>query len=123
MAIKVLVSLDYPGLNALVDLANKDFNDLPLFILNQLAQNPEILARVIVPSLLNDFNTNDAKKKYASLAALNRLFVMTKVGGGLPILINLLQEGNMDRQLIISTILACGPSGENAILKVIFPLF
>lgn len=86
--------------------------------MNQLAQCPEIQARVIVPSLLNDFNSNDVKKKYASLAALNRMFAMTKFGGGLAILINLLQEGNLDKQLIISTILACGPSGEAAILKV-----
>lgn len=48
------------------------------------------MAKVIVPSLLNDFNASDNKKKYASLAALNRLFIMTKYGGGLPILINLL---------------------------------
>lgn len=118
-AIRVLVNLDYPGLSALLDLANKDFNDLPLLILNCLAQVPEIQARVIVPSLLNDFNSNDSKKKYASLAALNRLLIMTKYGGGLPVLVNLLLEGSLDRQLIVSTILGCGQSGEQAILKIL----
>ena len=91
------MNLDYPGFNALLEIANKDFSDLPMYILNQIAQNPEIMARVIVPSLLNDFNGSDNKKKYSSLAALNRLFLMAKYGGGLPILINLLQEGTLDR--------------------------
>jgi hypothetical protein len=118
-AFKTLLSYDFPGLNALLDLANKDFNDIPLYILNQFAQSPEIQARVIVPSLLNDFNSSDTKKKASSLAALNRLFSMTKFGGGLPILINLLQDANLDKSVIVSTILACGSSGEQALLKIL----
>lgn len=31
------MSLDYPGFYALIDVANKDFNDVPIYILNKLA--------------------------------------------------------------------------------------
>ena len=117
-AFKILTDLDYPGFFALIELANKDFNQLPLEILNLLAQCPEILTRVIVPSLLNSFGSNDQKKKYSSLAALNRMFGMVKFGGGLPVLIPLLNEGVLDRELIASTILASGPIGEQTIIKV-----
>ena len=117
-AFKILTDLDYPGFFALIELANKDFNQLPLEILNLLAQCPEILTRVIVPSLLNSFGSNDQKKKYSCLAALNRMFGMVKFGGGLPALIPLLNEGMLDRELIASTILASGPIGEQTILKV-----
>ena len=115
---KALANLDYPGLYALFDLASKDFDDIPFYVLNQLAQVPETQARIIVPALLNDLGTTDNKKRIASLAALNRMLGMVKMGGGLPILISLLQEGSLDRQLVASTILAAGPVGESALLKV-----
>lgn len=115
---KVLANLDYPGLYALFDLASKDFDDVPFYVLNQLAQVPEIQARIIVPALLNDLGTTDNKKRIASLAALNRTLGMVKMGGGLPMLISLLQEGSLDRQLVASTILGAGPVGESTLLKV-----
>lgn len=121
-AIQTLADFDYPGLFALLDLTNKDFDELPLDILNRLAQVPEIQARVIVPSLLNSLSSPDSKKKYSSLAALNRMFGMIKYGGGLPVLINLLNEGNIEREIIASCIMASGPAGEQTLLKV-FLLF
>lgn len=40
------------------------------------------------------------------------MFSMIWKGGALPILINLLNEGSIDRQLVVSTIRACGEVGE-----------
>lgn len=117
-AYQILLNLDYPGLFALIDLANKDFDELPLEVLNKLAQWPEIQAKVIVPSLLSTFGANDQKKKFSALAALNRMFGMIKYGGSLPVLINLLTEGYLDRELIASTLRAAGPQGEQTLLKV-----
>lgn len=31
------MNLDYPGFYALIDVANKDFNDVPIYVLNKLA--------------------------------------------------------------------------------------
>jgi len=52
---------------------------------------------VIIPSLLNDINTGDAKKKVSSLSALNRMYSMIWKGGSLPLLINYLNDGSLDR--------------------------
>jgi len=41
-------------------------------------------------------------------------------GGGIPILVTLLNDGNLDRQLIVSAIRACGEQGEKTLLKVFF---
>ena len=120
-AFKVLTNLDYPGLYALFDLASKEFDEIPFYVLNLLAQFPEIQARIIVPSLLNDLASGDNKKRTASLAAMNRMFAMVKYGGGLPVLISLLQDGSLDRQLGASTILATGPIGEQTLIKVFSP--
>ena len=71
-----------------------------------------------MPSLLNDLASTDSKRRTASLAALNRMFGMIKFGGGLPVLVSLLQDGSLDRQLVASTILGAGPLGEQTLLKV-----
>jgi len=63
-------------------------------------------------------NSPDPKKKHSSLAALNRMYGMIRYGGGLPVLISLLNQGNLDKELLASCILASGPSGEQVLLKV-----
>jgi hypothetical protein len=76
---------------------------------------------VIIPSLINDINnSNLPKKRISSLAALNRLFGLIFKGGALPTLINLLNEGTIDRQLVVSTIRAAGEIGEQTLLRVIY---
>jgi hypothetical protein len=37
-----LINLDYPGLYALLDIANKDFNEIPLYVMNKLAETEEL---------------------------------------------------------------------------------
>lgn len=58
-----------------------------MYILNRLAENREIQTTVIVPSLLNDFTASSNKKKLESLAALNRMYRLVYLGGGLPVLV------------------------------------
>ena len=107
-------------MNGLLDIANRDFNDLPIYILSRIAQCPEIQAKIIVPSLVNELNSADGKKKVAALAALNRLLYIVHQGGALPALVTLLQEGVLDRQLIACIILGSGVIGEQALIKVNF---
>jgi hypothetical protein len=115
-----LANLDYPGLYALLDIANKDFNEIPLFVMNSLAQTQELQLCVVIPSLLNDINSSqDPKKRISSLAALNRMKSLIWQGGALPILITILNEGQVDRQLVVSTIRACGEVGEQTLLKIL----
>ncbi|EGR34180.1 HEAT repeat protein [Ichthyophthirius multifiliis] len=118
-AFLALINLDYPGFYALLDIANKDFNDIPLYIQNKFAQTEEIQLLVIIPSLLNDINTGDMKKKIQSLCALNRMYSLIYKANGLPLLVNILNEGNIDRQLIVSVIRACGEIGEQTLLKIL----
>ena len=88
--------------------------------MSRIAQCPEIQAKIIVPSLINELNSTDGKKKMVALAALNRLLHIVHQGGALPTLITLLQEGSLDRQLIACVILGSGPIGEQALIKVIY---
>jgi len=53
-----------------------------------------------------------------SLAALNRMNSLIVKSGTLPVLVKLLEEGNLDRQLITSCIRSSGPIGENLLIKV-----
>ncbi len=58
-----LYQLDYPGLYALIDVANKANSQLATWILNKLATLFEIQANVIVPSLIQDVLNGTNKKK------------------------------------------------------------
>jgi len=90
IAFHCLINLEYPGLQTLLDIANKDFEVVSMYILNKLAQSREIQTTVVVPALLNDFTASSNKKKLESLAALNRMYNLVYQGGGLPVLIQLL---------------------------------
>ena len=119
-AFHALQRLDYPGLQALLELTSREFNDLPLYILNKIAQSPEIQASIIVPALINEFTSIDSKRRASALAAMNRMYGAISRGGAVPSLVNLMQEGSLDRLLIASTLLASGELGEQALLKVNF---
>lgn len=115
-----LLNLEYPGFYALCYILNREFTDTPDFILNKLANSTQIQTLVVVPALLNDLSTPiDNKKKIQSLNALNRMYSLIAQGGGLPILIQLLKEGILDRVLIASCLRAAGPEGETILLKLL----
>ncbi len=116
-AFLVLITLDYPGFYALLYILNRDFTDLPEYLFNKLANLEEILLHVILPSLLNDIVGPDTKKRVYSLNALNRMFYLIPQSSSLGLLMNLLKEGTLDRQLIASCIRAGGDSGEQLLLK------
>ena len=118
-AFLVLITLDYPGFYALLFILNRDFTDLPEYLFNKLANTEEILLHVILPSLLNDIIGPDLKKRVFSLHALNRLYHLIPQTSSLGILVNLLKEGTIDRQLITSCIRASGESGEQILLKLL----
>ncbi|KAL4445474.1 hypothetical protein ABPG74_004548 [Tetrahymena malaccensis] len=118
-AFLALVNFDYPGYFALLDIANKEINDIHIYIMNKFAQTEEIQLSVIIPSLQNDINSGDPRKRISSLCALNRMHSMIWKANSLPLLVNLLNEGTIDRQLIVSTIRACGELGEHTLLKIL----
>jgi hypothetical protein len=62
--------------------------------------------------------TSDSVKKQECLSVLNRFGRLVWEAGGLPILVNLMEEGNIDRQLIASTIRTSGDEGEELLIKL-----
>ena len=57
--------------------------------------------------------------KIQNLAMLNRLGQLVWEAGGLPILVNFIEEGNIDRQLIASVLRTSGKEGEGILLKLL----
>ena len=53
------------------------------------------------------------------MAALNRLGTLVWEAGGLPILVSMLDDGQVDRHLISSVIRTSGEEGENLLLKLL----
>ena len=62
---------------------------------------------------------SDNVKKQECLALLNRLGTLVWESGGLPILVELLEEGTVDRQLLASVIRTSGEEGEQLLLKIV----
>ena len=50
---------------------------------------------------------------------LNRLGQLVWEAGGLPILVSLIEEGNVDRQLVASVLRSSGKEGETILLKLL----
>ena len=50
---------------------------------------------------------------------LNRLGQLVWEAGGLPILVSLIEEGNVDRQLVASVLRTSGKEGEMILLKLL----
>lgn len=50
---------------------------------------------------------------------LNRLGSLVWESGGLPILLDLLEEGSVDRQLLASVLRTCGDEGEQLLIKIL----
>ena len=69
--------------------------------------------------MLAALNTADTFKKLELLAGLNRVGELVFESGGLPILLDLLEEGNLDRQMIASVIRTAGSEGEAVLLKLL----
>ena len=51
-------------------------------------------------------------QRVENLAMLNRLGQLVWEAGGLPILVTLIEEGNVDRQLVASVLRTSGREGE-----------
>ena len=53
------------------------------------------------------------------MALLNRLSILVWESGGLPIILDLLEEGSIDRQLLASILRTSGEEGEQLLLKIL----
>ncbi len=72
-----------------------------------------------MPSILSSIATSDTFKKQETLAALNRMNSLVWESGGLPILLDLIEEGCVDRQLVASVLRTSGEEGEALLIKLI----
>lgn len=63
--------------------------------------------------------STNPKVRTMAVAALNRMYGLVWEGGALPVLLTLMQEGTVDRQLIACTIRSCGKLGEHTLIKLI----
>jgi len=68
----------------------------------------------LVPSILSQLNNavGNTISKLENLAMLNRLGRLVWEAGGLPILVKLIEDGNVDRQLIASVLRTSGEESE-----------
>lgn len=57
--------------------------------------------------------------KQEQLALLNRMGSLVWEAGGLPILVTLMDEGHVDRQLVASVLRTSGQEGEQLLLKLV----
>lgn len=116
-----LLQLGYEGLRHLVELATKDYNRLQPLILANLLHIRAIQRVILTPSILSQLNNagSNQMQRVENLAMLNRLGQLVWEAGGLPILVSLIEEGNVDRQLVASVLRTSGKEGEAILLKLL----
>lgn len=69
---------------------------------------------ILVPSALSQLQNS----KLDNLAMLNRMGRLVWEAGGLPILVKLIEEGGVDRQMVASVIRTSGIESESLLLKL-----
>lgn len=108
-----LCNMGYPGIFTLVDIANKDFNDVPLNIMDHLSRCETILQEIVIPTVCNDLfsSTVDSRRKVTALAILNRIHRLVKDQKVVASLMKMLVEGTLDRGLLASAVRATGEVG------------
>mmetsp|Transcript_21256 Transcript_21256/g.20406 ORF Transcript_21256/g.20406 Transcript_21256/m.20406 type:complete len:222 (+) Transcript_21256:1480-2145(+) len=62
---------------------------------------------------------SDNYKKQECLAMLNRMGTLIWESGGLPIILDLLEDGSVDRQLLASILRTSGKEGEELLIKIL----
>jgi hypothetical protein len=93
-----MMQLGFEGFLAVIDLASRDYNSLQTFVLQNLLHVRAIQRIIIVPSILSQLNLSESTlKKQEYIALLNRLGTLVWESGGLPIIMDLLEEGSVDR--------------------------
>ena len=118
-AFACLFRLGFAGIKVLVKLAAKDEPYLQNWILNRLVISNFIQKYIIVPALAQDAYNGSNSLKVQAVAALNRMYSVVWEGGALPVLLRLLEEGDIDRPLISCTIRGCGQIGEKTLIKLL----
>ena len=105
----------------MVELATKDYNRLQPLILSNLLQIRAVQRVILTPSILSQLNNagGNQQGRIENLAMLNRLGQLVWEAGGLPILVSLIEEGNVDRQLVASVLRSSGKEGETILLKLL----
>jgi hypothetical protein len=116
-----LCNMGYPGLFTLIDIANKDFNEIPLLILDHLSRCESVLKDIVIPALLSDLTSSntDHRRRVVSVAVLGRLNNLLTDQKALSLLCRMLSDGTMDRGLLAAAVRASGELGEEMLLKLL----
>ena len=108
-----MIQVGFEGLRELIDIAERDVNGLQGTIVKILIKMRVLQRLVIVPSILAQINQNaDPFVKQEGLAMLNRLGTLVWESVGLPLIMDLLDQGVVDRQLLTSVLRTSGQEGE-----------
>lgn len=68
---KALFRQGYEGVQAIIDLANKDYNSNQSYLLTQLCRTKPVKKLILIPSMIVSLNSKEAMKKLEILAGLN----------------------------------------------------
>lgn len=67
--------------------------------------------------MIVSLNSKDTLKKLEILACLNWTYELVWDCGGLPVMLDLLQDGSIDRQMVASVIMTSGDEGQRILSK------
>ena len=107
------------GIEALIKIAAKDYAYLQIWVLERLVMTNTIQRHIIVPALVQDAISQNSGLRLQAVAALNRMYSVLWEGGALPVLLDLMEEGAVDRQLLACSIRSCGQPGEQTLVRLL----
>ena len=118
-AFNCLISMEYVGIKALVELASKDLKDYQQYILTNLLNTPHIQKIIIIRALLNEVYSNIPERRHSALAALNRLHDLISDNETLVALSKFFNDHRIEKIFLSSTLRTSGIKGEKILLNEI----
>ena len=68
--------------------------------------------------MLKELEVSTGYKKLGIITAINQCHTLIQEAGAIPMLVNLLEEGSVERIMVASAIRAAGTYGDSTLIKV-----
>lgn len=115
---KFLFGLGSVGISAIVEICQEN-ETLKKEIVTHLINSPLVIETIIVPALLNKFHSADHQIQHKAVTALSKLGCLSSKSESIPILLDLLKNSTLNKNLICGALRSFGDEGLQALIEAV----
>jgi HEAT repeat protein len=113
---KFLFGLGSIGISAIVEIYQEN-EDLRKEIVTHLINSPLVIETILIPSLLNKFHSANHQIQNKAIVALSKLGCLSSRNETIPILLDLLKNSTLNKNLICGALRSFGDEGLQSLIE------